>query len=166
MIGRLGERLGGDAPAHLGGVKTELLGGLIDLALEREAGLWRAVATLGTAWRLVGEDARALKLVDRDLVGDRIDHTGVEGRSHAVRAIGSAIKPGLEVTAGDIAILRKAGFDPHEHGVAAAVDVKDFLSGERDLHRAPGELGELAGRDLMGERIELAAKAASNRRGN
>ena len=60
--------------------------------------------------------------------------------------------------------LREAGLDPHQHRVAAAVDVEDLLARERDLHRPAGDLRELARGDLVGERIELAAEAAADGR--
>ena len=60
--------------------------------------------------------------------------------------------------------FRETGLDPHQHRVPAAVDVEDLLARQRDLHRPAGELGELARRDLVGERIELAAEAAADGR--
>ena len=84
VVRRLGERLGDDPPPHVGGIEPELLGRLVELTFEREARLDRAVAALGSARRLVGEDARALELVHGDLVGDRIEHAGVEGGGDAV----------------------------------------------------------------------------------
>ena len=68
------------------------------------------------------------------------------------------------MAAGDVALLREPGLDPHEDGMAAAVDVEDFLARERDLHRAPRELRELARRDLVRERIQLAPEPAADRR--
>src|SRR3970282_1120424 len=62
----------GSAPLR-GGVRAEPLRRLVDLALEGEAGLGRAVAALGAAGRLVREDARTLEPVDRHLVGHRVD---------------------------------------------------------------------------------------------
>ena len=138
--------------------------GLVDLALHGEARLRRAVAALGAAGRLVGEDARALELVDGDLVRHRLERARVEGGRHAVGAVRAAVEPRAEVHAGDGAVLREAGLDPHQHGVAAAVDVEDLFARERDLHRAARELRQLAGGDLVGEGIELAAEAAADRR--
>jgi len=70
------------------------------------------------------------------------------------------------VHARDGAIFREAGLDPHEHGVPPAVHVEDLLAREGDLHGSPRELGELAGGDLVGEGIELAAEPAAHRRGH
>ena len=64
------------------------------------------------------------------------------------------------------AVLPEAGLDPHQHRVPAAVDVEDLLARQRELHRPAGELGQLARRDLVGERIELAAEAAADGRGD
>src|SRR6185369_14333536 len=109
VVRRLGERLGDDPPPHVRGIEPELLGRLVELTFEREARLDRAVAALGSARRLVGEDARALELVDRDLVGDRIDHARVERGRDAVRAVGSAVEPRPQMAAGDVALLRESG---------------------------------------------------------
>ena len=144
VVGGLHERLGQVAPPHVGRVEAELLGGLVDLALHREARLGRAVPALGPARRLVGEHARALELVDRNLVGDGLQRARIEGGGHPVGAVGAAVEPGAEVHAGDRAVLLEAGLDPHQHRVAAAVDVEDLLARQRELHRPAGQLGELA----------------------
>ena len=164
VVRRLGEGLVDDAPPQVGGIEAELLGGLVELALQREARLGRAVAALGAAGRLVGEDARPLELVDRHLVGDGVDDAGVEGRGHPVGAVGAAVEPGLDVAAGDVALPGEPGLEPHQHRMPAAVDVEHLLAGEGDLHGPPGDLGELAGGDLVGEGVELAAEAAAHRR--
>ncbi len=65
---------------------------------------------------------------------------------------------------GDGAVPPEPGLHPHEHGVAPAVHVEDLLAGEGDLHRPAGELGKLAGGDLVGEGVELAAEATAHRR--
>src|SRR5207302_4140974 len=70
MVRRLGERLGDDPPPHLGGVEPELLGRLVELTLERDAGLRRAVPALASTRRLVGEAAPGLGPLPGDLVGD------------------------------------------------------------------------------------------------
>ena len=166
VVRGLHERLGQVAPPHVGRVEPELLGGLVDLALHREARLGRPVAALGPAGRLVGEHARALELVDRDLVGHGLERPGIEGGGHPVGAVGPAVEPGAEVHPGDRAVLPEAGLDPHQHRMAPAVDVEDLLAGQRDLHRPAAELRELARRDLVREGVELAAEAAPHRRGH
>ena len=164
VVRRLRERLDEYAAPHVGGIEAELLGRLVQLHLEREARLWCAVTALGSARRLVGEDPRALELVDRHLVGHRIDDAGVERRGHAVGAVGAAVEPRLQMAAGDVPRPREARLDPHQHRVAAAMDVEHFLPRARDLHRAADELREAARRDLVGEGVELAAEAATHRR--
>src|SRR4029453_9964779 len=139
-VGGLGERRGGDPPPEPGRIEAELLGGLIDLALEREAGLGRAVAALGPARRLVGEDARPLELVDRNLVGHRVDTARVERRGDAVRAVGASVEPRAEMATGDVTALRESRLDPHQHGGAAAGGVEDLLAGPGDLDGPAGEL--------------------------
>ena len=64
----------------------------------------------------------------------------------------------------DGALPGEARLDPHQHRVAPAVHVEHFLAGESDLHGPARELGELARRDLVGERVELAAESAAHRR--
>src|SRR5262249_39311951 len=59
------------APAQLEGVELQRLGQLVELALHREARLHRAVAALGPAAGLVGEDARRVEAVGRQGVGRR-----------------------------------------------------------------------------------------------
>src|SRR5437899_3059138 len=86
------------------------------------------------------------------------------GMSFQEIAVPPAVEPRAEVHAGDRAVLPEAGLDPHQHRVAPAVDVEDLLAGQGDLHRAPAELRELARRDLVRERVELAAEAAAHRR--
>src|SRR5262249_32145802 len=108
VVRRLGEGVRDDANPPGGRIEPELLGGLAEPQFGREAGLHRAVASLGAARRVVGEDARALELVDRDLVGDRIDHARVEGGRDAVGAVGTAVEPRPEMAARDIALSREA----------------------------------------------------------
>ena len=72
VVGRLGERLGDDcAAACRPGRGRAARAALSSWHSMREARLRRAVAALGAARRLVGEDARALELVHGDLVGHR-----------------------------------------------------------------------------------------------
>ena len=121
---------------------------------------------LGAARRLVGEDARALELVGGNLVGHRLQRACVEGRGHAVGAVGPAVQPGAEVHPGDRAVLRETRLDPHQHRVPAPMDVEDLFTRQGDLHGAARQLGQPAGRDLVGEGIELAAETATHRRGD
>ncbi len=166
MVGRLGERLVQDASSHVSRIEAELLGRLVDLAFEGEPGLRRAVAAFGPTGRLVGEHPRPLELVHRHPVGDGVDDSGVEGRGDAVRSVGAAVQPRLDVAARDVAVAREARLQPHQHRMTAPVDVKDFLAGEGDLDRAARDLRELAGGDLVGEGIELAPEAAPHRGGD
>ena len=135
----------------------------------REARLRRAVAALGSAGRLVGEGAAAAEAVARDLVGDRLQRAGVEGRGHAVAAVGAAVEQRLQLLPDDFEPLfgfSNAGSKLHQHRVAAAVAVEDLFARERDLHRPPEEQRRLGGDDLVVERIGLAAEAAAVGRGD
>src|SRR5882762_2101982 len=82
---------------QLGRVDGELLGDLVEMHLEREPRLRRAVPALGPARRLVGEGARALEVVARDIVGDGLKRARVVRARDAVRAVRAAIEQGFEI---------------------------------------------------------------------
>src|SRR5918992_567144 len=75
-VGRERVRLQDIAQAQLRRIHGELLGDLVELDLLPEARLRRAVAPLRAARRLVGEDARGIELVARQLVGDGLQRAG------------------------------------------------------------------------------------------
>src|SRR5690242_39675 len=91
---------------------------------------------LGSAWRLVGEDAAPFERVRRDVISDRLQRTCVERAGDAVRSIGAAVENRLEMNAGNRAVVLHTGPEPHEDGVAAAMAIEDFLARQADLHRA------------------------------
>ena len=101
VVRRQRVRLLDDAEAEVGGIDGEALGDLVELNFLAEAALRRAVSALGAARRLVGEDAAALELVARDVIGDRLQRAGVERAGDAVRAVGAAVEQRLQVHAGD-----------------------------------------------------------------
>ena len=136
-------------------------GDLVELHLEGEARLRRAVAALGAARRLVGEDARAVEAVRRDLVGHGLERARVVRRGDAVGAVGAAVEQGLEVHRRDRAVLLDAGPHLHQHRVAAAVAVEDLLAREADLDGPAGDARELGDDDLVVEGVGLAAEAAA-----
>src|SRR5262245_41543008 len=68
-------RLGDDVEPEIGWIDPEFLGDLVELHFLAEARLRRAMAALGTAWRLVREDSRGIELVARHLVGHRLQRT-------------------------------------------------------------------------------------------
>ena len=142
-------------------VEPELVAELVDVALERVPRLRRAVAALGTAGRLVGEDPHALELVARDPVRHRLQSAGVVEAGHTVAAVGAAVEGGAEVHGRDRAVALQAGLDPHRHRVAPPVAVEDLLAVERDLHGTPRLHRELGRDDLVAERVRLAAEAAA-----
>src|SRR5262249_52906567 len=78
---------------------------LVDVALERVAGLGRAVAALGAAGRLVREDADALELVARDAIRDRLERAGVVEARDAVAPVAAPVEGGAEVHRGDRPVL-------------------------------------------------------------
>ncbi len=160
-VGGDGVRLFDHAQSQVRRVLAELDGDLVELDLETEARLRRAVAALRAAGRLVGEGADRLELVVRQAVGHRLQGAGVVGRGDAVAAVGAAVEGRLQGLRGERAVLADAGLHPHQHRMAAAVAVEDLLAGERDLRR-PAELqGHRRADDLVAERIALAAEAAA-----
>jgi len=132
--------------------------------LEREARLRRAVPALGPARRLVREGARALKVVARDVVGDGLKGARVVRARDAVGAVRAAIEQGLEMHSGDRSIALHPGAHPHQRRVAAAMTVEHLFARQRDLHWSAGHHRELRDRDLVTERIALAAEAPAVRR--
>ena len=151
---------------QVGGVGAQLLGQLVELHLQRVAGLWRAVPALGSARRFVGERAGALELVSRDRIGDGLQRARVIGARDAIGAVAAAVQQALEVHRGNGAVLRHAGLHPHQRGVAPTVAVEHFFARQRDLDRTTRDHRELRDDDLMAERIALAAEAAAVRRGD
>ena len=139
----------------------ERLGDLVELNLLAEAALRRAVSALGPARRLVGEDAAALKVIRRDVIGHRLQRAGVERAGDAVRAVGAAVEQRLDVHAGDRAVALHAGLEVHQHRMAAAMAVEDLLAREADLHRPIEQQRRLRDDDFVIERIALAAEAAA-----
>ncbi len=165
-VGGDGAGLGEHAAAQVGGVDAQVAGDLVELDLEAEARLRRAVAPLRPAGGLVGEDPHSFEAVGRQLVGHRLQGAGVVGRGDAVAAVGAAVERRLQVLRGDRAVAPHAGAQPHQHRVAAAVAVEDLLAAERHLHRAAEAQRHLRRHDLVVERVALAAEAAAVRAGD
>src|SRR5205823_6575812 len=145
-------------------IEAEVLGDLVDLAFKPVARLRRAMPALRTARGLVRIDPDAVELVCRDAVGDREQRAGVIGGRDAVRRVGAAVEPALVVHGGDLAVLLDAGADAHLHRMPAAMRVEDLLAVERDLHRTARADRKQRGRELVAERIALAAERAAVRR--
>ena len=121
------------------------------------------MAALRTARRLVRVDAHAIELVRWDAVGDGQQRAGVIGGRDPVRRVRTAVEPALVMHCRDLAVLLHAGADAHLHRVPAAVCVEDLFSVERDLHRSPRAHRKQRGRELVAERIALAAERAAVR---
>ena len=147
-----------------GRVETEVARDAVELRLEGEPRLRRAVAALGPARRLVREDARALELVRRDAVRDRLQRSRVVGRGDPVRAVAAAVERRLEVERGDRAVLLHAGPHPHQGRVTAPVAVEDLLARQADLDGPARDAREVRDDDLVVEDVRLAAEAAAVRR--
>src|SRR5256712_854615 len=155
-----------DALPVLERIEPQVHGDLVELALEPVPRLRRAVAALGPAGRLVRVHADAVELVRRDAVGDREKRAGVIGGRDPVGRVRAAVEEALVVDRGDLAILFNAGPDAHLHRVAPAVRVEDLFPVERELHRAARAQREERRRELVRERVALAAEGAAVRRGD
>ena len=159
-------RLRHDVEPQLRRIQPEPLGDLVELHLLAEARLRRAVSALGAARRLVGEDARALELVARQLVGHGLERAGVEGARDAVRTVAAAVDQRLQVHPGQPAVLRHAGAEPHQHRVPAAVHVEHLFPRETDFHRAAEHQGRLRDHRFVVAQVALAAEPAAVRSGD
>src|SRR2546425_9295568 len=82
---------------EVGGVDPQLLRDLIEVDLQREPRLWRAVAPLRAAGWLVRERPRALELVAGHVMGDGLQSARVVGARDAVGAVAAAVQQRLEV---------------------------------------------------------------------
>ena len=146
------------------GSSPELLGDLVELHFLAEARLRRAVAALGSARRLVGEDAACLEAVAGQLVGHRLQCAGVEGARDAVRPVAAAVDQRLQMHPCELAVIHHAGAESHQHRMPAAVHVEDFLAREADLHRAAEHQRRFRDHRLVIAHVALAAEAATVRR--
>src|SRR6185312_15801490 len=133
------------------------------LALEGVARLSRAVAALGATGGLVGVEPHAIELVARNLVGHGQQRAGIVDRGEAIAGVGAAVEEGLQVDGGNRAILLDAGFQNHLDGVAPAMAEERLLAAEGELDGAPVSPGEATRREVVGERLALAAEAATHR---
>src|SRR5881296_2970473 len=95
---------------ELGRVHAQLLGDLVDVDFQREARLRRAMASLGTARRLVRERSGALELVTWNVIRDRLQSTRVIGARDAVGAVATAVQQRLEVHGSDRPVFLHTSF--------------------------------------------------------
>ena len=136
------------------------------MGLQGKAGLRRPVPSLGSAGWLVGEEAHRLESIARDRVRRRLEGAGVIGAGHAVATVAAAVEVALKLHGGDAAVLCETGADLHQHRVAAAVRVENFLTGQRDLYRTPGDDCQLGGDQLVREDVAFATEASAIGRGD
>ncbi len=148
--------------AKLGGVETKVMGELVYVYFDSAAWLRCAVAALGAAWRLVGEEAHALKFIAGQLIRHRLEHAGVVGGCHAIRAVSPAIEEGTEMHGGERAILLDAGLDPHFDRVTPTVDEENLFARAGEFDRAAGAAREFAGANFVREGVGFPAKAAAD----
>src|ERR1041384_4705722 len=127
---------------------------------QRITRLWRAVTTRWPTRRLIRKDARALKLVARHVVRNRLQSDGVEGARDAVTSVRSAVQERFEVHRGDRAVLPHSGLDLHQNRMTAAMAIENFFARQSALHRTPGDHSQLADDHFMIERIALLVTSA------
>src|SRR5206468_12017372 len=156
VVGRERLRLLDDAQAQLGGIDRQRFRDLVELNLLAEAALGRAVPTLRAARRLVREDAAPLKVIRRDMVGDRLQRAGVERARDAVRAVRAAVEQRPEMDAGDRPVPLDAGLEVHQHRMTPTMAVEHFFAREADLDGSIEDPCRLADADLVVEWIALA----------
>src|SRR5690348_8120517 len=75
------------APAQFNWIDAQVMSDLVEMRLHGVTRLRRAVPTLGTAGRLVGEEAHTLELIRGQSIRDRLQRARVIGRGDAIRAI-------------------------------------------------------------------------------
>ena len=131
---------------------------------ERKPRLRRAVATLRTAGRLVGEEAHAFEAVSGDGVRRSLQGTRVVRARDAVAAVAATIEEALKLQGGNPTVACEPSLDLHQHRVAAAVRIEDLLAGQGDFHRPSGRDGKLGGDELVREDVALAAESSPIRR--
>ena len=131
---------------------------------ERKSRLRRAVPTLGPAGRLVGEESNAFESVPWDGIRGRLQGARVIGAGHPVAAVAAAVQEALKLHGGNLTAAGEPRLDLHQHRVAAAVRVENFLPGQSDLHRTSGGDGELGGDELVRKDVALAAESSAIRR--
>src|SRR6266852_843959 len=90
----------------------------------------------------------------------------VERAGYAVGAVGAAINQRLQVHRGDGAVLFHAGFEFHQHRVAPAVAIKNFLARQTNFHWAVQQKRGLRDDNFMIEGIALPAKSSAVGRGD
>ena len=138
--------LADEVPApHVDRIEARALGELVELALEREARLHRAVTALRAARGLVREEPRRVEAIRRQRVRRGEQLAGVVRGHEAERAVRAAVELHERVGAGDHAVGVHAGAVAQAHRMAAAVRVEHFLARVDDLHRAARDHGQLRG---------------------
>ena len=116
---------------------------------------------LWTAWRLICESPQPLKFIFRDIVRHGLEGAGVERTGNAITAISTTIKIRLKVHSRNRPIVLDSGLDFHQHGMAAAMAIKHFFSGESDLYWSARDHRQLANNYLVIEWIAFSSKTAT-----
>src|SRR5690242_2166688 len=121
------------------------------------------MAALGTTGGLVGVEPHAVELVARNLVGHGQQRAGIVDRGEAIAGVRAAVEEGLQVNGGNRAVLLDASLQNDLDRMASAMTEKRLLAAECELDGPSMPPGEEARREVVGERLALAAEAAAYR---
>ena len=152
-----------DAP-ELDGVLPQPLGQLVQLHLEGEARLHRAVAAFGAARGLVGVHARGIEPVRGHGVGRGEQLAGVIRGHQPEGRVGASVQHDLRVHRLQPALFVGARPVLHVEGMSPAVGVEHLLAGVQDLDRAPRHHGQAGDAELQVEGLGFAAERPAHGR--
>src|SRR5688572_4810193 len=139
-------------------IESQLLGNLVEMHFQRVARLRRAVSPFWTTRRLVRKRSDSLKLVTRHFIRHRLQRAAVERTRNSVATVCATIKKRLKVHPGDRAVVFHTCPDLHQHGMPAAMTVKNFLTRQRHFHWPSGNHRQFTNDNLVIKRITLATK--------
>ena len=154
--------LGGVLEAEVHGLHADLLGELVDDALDGEGGLRGAGGAVGADLGLVDDDIVA---IDDEV----LDVVGGEGGGGAGADGGAGEGAGLvrhpELGGGDVALAGRADFGADGGGGRGAGRLEDLGAAHGDLHRCAALLREEGGHGVDVD-VGLGAEAAADLHGN
>src|SRR5882672_9299870 len=115
--------------AHLGRIKVQLFGNLVDLNFQRKSRLWCSVAAFWSAGWFVCKRTQTAKSVTRYVVRYGLQRSGIKRRGNAVASIRTSIQERLKIHRCDSAVFLYAGFDFHQDGMSAAMAIENLFAG-------------------------------------
>ena len=148
---------------ELDGVLAEPLGQLVQLHLEGEARLHRAMAAFRAARRFVGVDARGVEAIRGHGVGSGEQLAGVVGGHQPERRVGAPVQHHLGVHRLQPPLRIGAGPVLHVEGMPAAMGVEHLFAGVENLYRATRHHGQAGDAEFEVEGLRLAAERPAHR---